>query len=206
LHISLVANTLRGMYLKSSAIMRLILVLAALPAMAWAAPGADLASLEREAASLVPAFQQQLMQTVKQAVAEGGPVHAVHACQLLAPTIAVEHSQQPWKVGRTALRLRNPDNQPDAWERQVLQEFAQRQGAGEDLMQMNASAVVDGEFRYMQAIATGEPCLACHGQAIKAEVAAKIEQSYPDDQAIGFTLGELRGAFTLRRTLAQVSP
>lgn len=186
--------------------MRLILVLAALPAMAWAAPGADLASLEREAASLVPAFQQQLMQTVKQAVAEGGPVHAVHACQLLAPTIAVEHSQHPWKVGRTALRLRNPDNQPDAWERQVLQEFAQRQGAGEDLMQMNASAVVDGEFRYMQAIATGEPCLACHGQAIKAEVAAKIEQSYPDDQAIGFTLGELRGAFTLRRTLAQVSP
>lgn len=206
MHISLAANTLRGIYLKSSAIMRPILVLAALPAMAWAAPGADLASLEREAANLVPAFQQQLMQTVKQAVAEGGPVHAVHACQLLAPTIAVEHSQHPWKVGRTALRLRNPDNQPDAWERQVLQEFAQRQGAGEDLMQMNASAVVDGEFRYMQAIATGEPCLACHGQAIKAEVAAKIEQSYPDDQAIGFTLGELRGAFTLRRTLAQVSP
>jgi hypothetical protein len=104
------------------------------------------------------------------------------------------------------LRLRNPDNQPDAWERQVLQDFAQRQGTGEDPMQMNASAVVGGEFRYMQAIATGEPCLAGHGQAIKAEVAAKIEQSYPDDQAIGFALGELRGAFTLRRTLAEVSP
>jgi hypothetical protein len=186
--------------------MRLILVLAALPTLAWAAPAADLTSLEREAAGLIPPFQQQLMQTVKQAVAEGGPVQAVQACQLLAPTIAAEHSQQPWKVGRTALRLRNPDNRPDSWERQVLEDFLQRQSAGEELTQMSASAVVDGEFRYMQAIATGEPCLACHGQSIKPEVAAQIEQDYPEDQATGFGLGELRGAFTLRRTLAEATP
>ena len=131
---------------------------------------------------------------------------AVKACQLLAPTIAVEHSQHPWKVGRTALRLRNPDNQPDAWERQGMEDFLQRTRAGEALTQMSASAVVDGEFRYMQAIATGEPCLACHGQAIKAEVATQIEQHYPDDRASGFSLGELRGAFTLRRTLAEATP
>lgn len=186
--------------------MRLILVLAALPTLAWAAPAADLANLEREAAGLIPAFQQQLMQTVKQAVAEGGPVQAVQACHLLAPTIAAEHSQQPWTVGRTALRLRNPDNQPDAWERQVLEDFLLRQSAGEEPTQMSASAVVDGEFRYMKAIATGEPCLACHGQAIKAEVAAQIEQHYPGDRASGFSLGELRGAFTLRRTLTEATP
>ena len=186
--------------------MRLFLVLAALPTLSWAAPAADLGSLEREASRLIPPFQQHLLQTVKTAIAAGGPVQAVQACRLLAPTIAVEHSQQPWKVGRTALRLRNPDNRPDAWERQVLEGFLRRQSAGEELAQMSASAVVDGEFRYMQAIATGEPCLACHGQAIKADVAAQIEQSYPDDQATGFGPGELRGAFTLRRSLADATP
>ncbi|MOA58455.1 hypothetical protein D3C78_1828600 [compost metagenome] len=53
----------------------------------------------------------------------------------------------------------------------------------------------------MKAIPTGEPCLACHGQQIKPELAAVIDQRYPQDQARGFALGELRGAFTLRRSL-----
>ena len=37
-------------------------------------------------------------------------------------------------------------------------------------------------------------------------VAAQIKQGYPADQASGFRLGELRGAFTLRRTLAEATP
>jgi len=53
----------------------------------------------------------------------------------------------------------------------------------------------------MQAIPVGEPCLACHGKNLKPEVAAKIDQLYPKDQARGYDLGQLRGAFTLRRTL-----
>lgn len=49
-------------------------------------------------------------------MADGGPAQAVEACQSLAPSIAAQHSQAPWTVGRTALKLRNPDNAPDAWE------------------------------------------------------------------------------------------
>ncbi|SDH16602.1 Protein of unknown function [Pseudomonas benzenivorans] len=188
--------------------MRLIAILGLLPALAAAGAGvpADLDSLEHEAAGLIPAFQQQLLQTVQTALKAGGPEQAVQACQQLAPGIAAAHSRSPWTVGRTALRLRNPDNRADAWERQVLEDFARRQQAGEDLAQMSASAVVAGEYRYMKAIATGEPCLACHGQAIEPELAALIEQRYPNDQAQGFRLGELRGAFTLRRPLPEPAP
>lgn len=181
--------------------MRLLLLCAALPALSWAATPSDTDHLASEAASLIPPFQQQLLQTVQQAMANGGPTAAVDACQVLAPQIADAHSKNQWRIGRTSLRLRNPANQADAWERQVLEDFARRSKTGEPLAQMRQAAVVDGEFRYMQAIATGEPCLACHGSQIKAPVAAQLDQRYPQDQARDFTAGELRGAFTLRRPL-----
>lgn len=165
------------------------------------AQAADLAQLRGEAEALIPPFQQQLLTSVQTAVAAGGPAQAVEACRQLAPGIAQQHSVAPWKVGRTALRLRNPDNRPDAWEQAVLEDFQRRSQAGEAVANLSRAEVVDGEFRYMRAIATGEPCLACHGTAVKPELARLIEQHYPQDQARGFSAGELRGAFTLRRAL-----
>ena len=39
-------------------------------------------------------------------------------------------------------------------------------------------------------------CLACHGapEQIPAEVAAILAERYPDDQATGYAVGDLRGA------------
>ncbi|MCQ4346839.1 DUF3365 domain-containing protein [Pseudomonas stutzeri] len=178
-----------------------VATLALLATLSAPAIAADPQQLAAEGAALIPPFQQQLLDTVKAAMQDGGPAKAVEACQLLAPQIAAQHSQAPWQLGRTALKVRNPDNAPDAWERQVLERFAARAAAGEPVMELRHAEVVDGEFRLMKAIPTGEPCLACHGSNIKPELAAVIDQRYPQDQARGFALGELRGAFSLRRTL-----
>jgi hypothetical protein len=159
----------------------------------------DFQALKAEGAALIPTFQQHLMATVKSAMQSGGPVKAVEACQLLAPEIAAQHSQNPWKVGRTSLKVRNPANTADAWEKQVLEQFAERAAAGEPVAELSQAEMVAGEFRMMKAIATGEPCLACHGKNVKPSLAAVIDVRYPQDQARGFALGELRGAFTLRR-------
>lgn len=178
-----------------------VLALALTPLLAQAADAERVEQLNQEAASLIPAFQQELLGTVKAALANGGPVQAVEACHTLAPQIASQHSVAPWTVGRTALKLRNPDNAPDAWERQVLDDFARRAAAGEPLAQLKQGEIVDGQYRYMQAIGTAEPCLACHGGKIAPELAAAIDSRYPLDQARGFAVGDLRGAFTLSRTL-----
>lgn len=170
-----------------------------LGSLSTAASAETLPELTAEGAALVPAFQQHLLATVKSAMQAGGPAKAVEACQLLAPQIAAEHSKSPWKVGRTALKVRNPENSADAWERQVLEQFAVRAAAGEPVAELQHAEMVQGEFRMMKAIATGEPCLACHGKQIEPALAALIDVRYPDDQARGFALGELRGAFTLRR-------
>lgn len=159
----------------------------------------DLQALSAEGLALIPPFQKQLMETVKSALQTGGPLKAVEVCQLQAPQIASAHSRAPWQVGRTSLQVRNPANTADAWERQVLLQFAQRAAAGEPLAGMQHSAVVAGELRVMQAIAVGEPCLACHGKTLKPELAALLEQRYPQDQARGYELGALRGAFSLKR-------
>ncbi|HQF31154.1 MAG TPA: DUF3365 domain-containing protein, partial [Hyphomicrobiales bacterium] len=55
-------------------------------------------------------------------------------------------------------------------------------------------------FRLVKAIPTGEVCLNCHGGAeVKAETAEMLAKYYPEDQARGFTLGQMRGVFTLSR-------
>lgn len=159
----------------------------------------DLQALSAEGLALIPPFQKQLLETVKSAMQAGGPLKAVEVCQLQAAQIASAHSRAPWQVGRTSLQVRNPANAADAWERQVLLQFAQRAAAGEPLAGMQHSAVVAGELRVMQAIAVGEPCLACHGKTLKPELAALLEQRYPQDQARGYELGALRGAFSLKR-------
>lgn len=158
-------------------------------------------ALAQEGLALIPPFQQALLTAVQTAMAQGGAVAAVQACQLQAPQITAAHSQIPWAVGRTSLKLRNPANAPDAWEQQVLEQFAARAAKGEALENMVQVEVVADELRLMKAIPTGQPCLACHGQQIDPALVTVIDERYPADAARGFALGELRGAFSLRRTL-----
>ena len=62
---------------------------------------------------------------------------------------------------------------------------------------------VDGKkvFRYMKAIPAGEPCLACHGKQVPHDLNAKLEELYPEDQSVGFSVGEIIGAFSIRMSM-----
>lgn len=135
-------------------------------------------------------------------IASGGPVAAINVCYLRAPEIAAQLSQSSGaRVGRTALRVRNPSNAPDPLERTVLEQFAADLGSGpvdrpiEAVFEIRRGDAV--ERRYMRAIPTDALCLTCHGKALAPELAAAIARDYPGDQATGFELGELRGAFSV---------
>jgi hypothetical protein len=43
--------------------------------------------------------------------------------------------------------------------------------------------------------------LACHGKNISAQDKKKIQMHYPHDKATGYSLGQVRGAFSLSKTL-----
>lgn len=172
-------------------------------AMADAADYSDRIEASRATAS---EFMQTLKQELMAGMQEGGPVNAISVCNLSAPGIANTYSaRHGWDVGRTSLKPRNPDNAPDEWERAVLESFEQRKAAGEDPAKMEYHEVIEQDgartLRYMKAIPTAKLCLACHGEHVDSTVKARLEKLYPEDQAIGFREGDIRGAFTISQPL-----
>jgi len=158
----------------------------------------------------VKEFMQTLKQELQGGMQDGGPVNAISVCNLSAPGIANTYSvRNGWDVGRTSLRLRNPANAPDAWERSVLVSFDERKAAGEDPAKMEHHEVVrqDGVkvLRYMKAIPTAKLCLACHGENIDSITRTRLEKLYPDDQALGYKAGDIRGAFSITQPLDTAS-
>ncbi len=160
-----------------------------------------------EAKGIIKSFATELQGELKAAVKEGGPVKAIAVCHERAPAIAADLSAQSgWSVGRTSLKTRNTaNNTPDEWETGVLEQFEQRKANGEAVETMAFAEVVETDkgksFRFMKAIPTGDVCLACHGTQITPEVSAALDERYPDDQARGYSLGDIRGAFTLSKPL-----
>ena len=176
---------------------------AALPAQAAGQP--DMDKLKGEAVGIIKTFFKELKGTLVGAMKEKGPAGAVDVCHAKAQEITARYNKEGWKVGRTALKLRNPKNAPDAWEKAVMEEFQKKIAEGADPKKLAKAEIVeqDGKkvFRFMKAIPVGKPCLNCHGEKVKDDVLAIIRKHYPQDQATGFKLGQLRGAFTLSKPL-----
>lgn len=144
----------------------------------------------------------ELKAELGRAIQAGGPVAAIDVCHSRAPEIAAQLSAKSGaSVGRTALKVRNGANAPDEIERAVLEQFRADLASGkvsgplEAVFEVRRGDTV--ERRYMRAIPTDAVCLTCHGATLAPEVAAAIAKDYPDDQATGFELGQLRGAFTV---------
>jgi len=55
----------------------------------------------------------------------------------------------------------------------------------------------NGAWVFYRPIITGPVCLTCHGQAnqLMPEVKTALAALYPNDKAIGFAAGELRGVW-----------
>ena len=168
------------------------------------ATAADPSDAERaaELRKVTKGFAKRLKGELMAAIKAGGPAAAIPVCHTAAPAIADEMTSKPLlSVGRTAIKLRNPSNAPDDWERRVLNIFQNKADQGVDLKSLKhfETSSLDGArvFRYMKAIPVGKPCLTCHGVNVSAELKEKIQEIYPEDKATGFGLGQLRGAFTI---------
>ena len=87
-------------------------------------------------------------------------------------------------------RLRNPANAPREWVAPLLDAYV----AGE-VDAPRAVALRDGRVGYVEPIHTQALCLTCHGAALAEPVAERIAKLYPEDEATGFSEGDLRGLF-----------
>jgi hypothetical protein len=156
------------------------------------------------ARAMSKAFATELQATLLAAIEAGGPAHAIAVCKHDAPKIAAAQAGDGWTLSRTALRVRNPANAPTSWQRDVLQTWQEQLEAGavDDVASLewfDTAGASGAELRYMRAIPLGGVCLACHGpvEQLGEEVRAALAEQYPEDQAVGFEVGELRGAFVV---------
>jgi hypothetical protein len=135
----------------------------------------------------------------------GGPVRAITACsdtaQVLTEQVELRHHLS---IRRVSEKWRNAMDEPDAYEKAVLRKF-------EDMLQNDAlgPSVEHSEitledsirvFRYLKPIVVQPVCLSCHGPSnqLHPEVVRLLNERYPDDIAVDYGDGDLRGAITVK--------
>jgi hypothetical protein len=153
---------------------------AALPEDSDLARGAELL------APLKADLKQALMGGMKE-----GPVSAITVCKDKAPAITNALSVDGVDIGRSSHRLRNPANVAPDWADNILQAYLQEDSDRTPTVVQ----LPDDRLGYVEPIMLQAMCLACHGEVLSPEVAARIEEAYPDDQATGFAVGDLRGVY-----------
>lgn len=130
-----------------------------------------------------------------------GPVSAVQVCSTVAQELVAAHAAEGLSVRRVSVKFRNPADAPDDYERRALTDLENRQGAG--ALPQEISEVIDEDgarrLRYMRPIVVQEICLTCHGDpdGIDPEVRRLLRERYPEDLAVGYREGDLRGAVSV---------
>ena len=149
----------------------------------------DTGEAPRGAVLLAP-FKQDLQGALKAGM-QTGVVEAVKVCQLQAPAIAAAFERDGVRVGRASHKLRNPANVAPDWVQPILNGYL----TAADERTPRAVSLPDKRIGYVEPIVLQPLCTACHGDNLAADVAQRINELYPEDEAVGFQPGDLRGVF-----------
>jgi hypothetical protein len=142
---------------------------------------------QRRGLDAVQAMAGSLMGELVTALDEDGPDGAIEVCSMRAPEIAAVVSNEYGVVlGRTSHRLRNSSNLPPEWAANLV-----RDNVAEPTWLVGP----EGRLAGLLPIQTKAECGMCHGprEELADEVIAKLDEYYPDDEAVGFSEGDLRG-------------
>ena len=156
-----------------------------------------------EARKVATTLPPKLLAALQEEISKSGPEGAILVCKDMAPKMAGEISRQTgWKIKRVSLKARNDARAiPDAWEKAALEDFDKRVAAGESPAQLEKGEKVDNEYRYVKALPVQPLCLSCHGPVDQLTPAVKsaLAQHYPNDLATGYSVGQIRGAISVRK-------
>lgn len=105
------------------------------------------------------------------------------------------------EVKRMALRNRNPENEADELAAQLINHYIQLKSENNDLTETDTIIRVSKDsYRYFKPILLQGQCLVCHGkprEEIIDPVYTLILEKYPNDNAINFGIGDVRGIWSI---------
>jgi len=153
-------------------------------------------------------FMGQLKSILIKQIKSEGTLSAVAVC---ADTAQVLTNNFGLKKGvyikRVSFKNRNKHSAPDEFEARILKEFEQIKKEGKLTSDTeHFEIIIENDYqylRYMKPIKIGAACLKCHGneEKISTEVKRLITKRYPEDKAVGYKIGGLRGAVSIKKLI-----
>lgn len=142
----------------------------------------------------------ELSGQLSQAMAEGGVPSALKYCNVVAyPLVDSLSMVHDAVIRRTSMKVRNPKDAPTEAEKVMLQTYHEQAAAAEEL-KPHVKQLKEGRIAFYAPIKIQPLCLNCHGKVgedIKPEHYELVKQLYPEDEATGYELGELRGMWSI---------
>ncbi len=168
----------------------------------------EAAAIERGRAIAGEAFAL-LSTNLARALADGGLTNALPYCsekaRPLTESVAAAHQV---RLRRISHKPRNPTNVPAAGELAILRGFQLTLGRGEPPTPVVRADEAGTVVFYSPIVITNPLCLQCHGvvgQDLQPATVETLRRLYPEDQATGFRLGDLRGAWRIEFDQAALS-
>jgi len=153
-------------------------------------------------------FLKHIKGVLVKEIQSNGVVSAVAVCSDTAHVLSNNFGlERGVFIKRVSFKNRNRFNYPDEYELEILNQFASMMQKGELNENSEHSEIVTiGEIKYikyMKPIFIHAECLNCHGKdnEIADPVRKIINKKYPQDKATGYSLGDLRGAVSIRKLL-----
>ena len=152
---------------------------------------------------LVGETKRKISTTLVDAMEKGGVKYAAQFCNLVAYPIVDSMSRaHNARIRRVSDKPRNPKDAMNEEEQKVFAIFKAKAQMPNAELKPIVVQHDDGTVGYYAPIKISMPtCLKCHGEVgkdIKAEDYKVLKSLYPNDVAVGYKEGELRGMFSIR--------
>lgn len=135
---------------------------------------------------------------MKKNMKAGGPMQALDFCSQEAYNLTEKVNKNLPKgvsIKRISTKYRNPANQPQTDEELVLASLQKLQDAKVILPKQIIQKVDTTTYKYYKPLVMNKGvCLKCHGDVANKELKEAISKRYPEDKAMHYKMGDLRGA------------
>ena len=160
----------------------------------------QIAKYKTEGKEIAMATAKKMGSNLTEKMKNGGVKEAVPFCNTMAYPLTEEMSKKyKVEIRRTSDKLRNDKNKPNDEEKKIIDLYKNDLAANKALkpvVKIDAS----GNPHFYGPIILQKKCLACHG-SVGDEVSVKtdslIRSYYPNDKAVGFKEGDLRGIWSI---------
>lgn len=137
-------------------------------------------------------LSSQLMAQMKQ----GGPTQAIPFCNIQALPITNQLSEKyNVTIKRTSDKIRNPDNKATPRELEIIEDYKSLSSI-KNILSPIVELDNNNKKHYYAPVLLKSNCIVCHGELSKSTDSI-IKVLYPNDLAIGYKEGNLRGIWSI---------